>query len=394
MRIGVPKEAFTADRRVALVPGLLPALVKNGHEVLIEEGAGLAAGHPDERYRDKGGQVVASRDELFEKSEIVTTVRFAGAARDSLADDLKRLREGQIVIAMTDPLGEPAAAKEVAATGAVLFGMELVPRITRAQSMDVLSSQALVAGYKAVVLAANEVPRLFSMEMTAAGTLAPAHVFVIGAGVAGLKAIATAKRLGAVVHAYDVRDAVAEQIQSLGGKFVTVDASSDAAEDSGGYAREMGEEFLTRQRAKMAEVSAKCDAVITTAAIPGKPSPLLLTADGVAGMRPASVIIDLAAERGGNCELTRADERVVEHGVTILGPTNLPSEMAGHASQMYGKNLTNFLELLFDGEGALDLDTDDEIVKACMITRDNEVVNERTRESLGLPSEKPEAEGA
>lgn len=394
MRIGVPKEAFTEERRVALVPGLIPPLVKGGHEVLVESGCGLAAGHTDQEYLDRGAQIIATREEVFEKSGVVLTVRFAGSAIDSLANDLKLLRSGQVVVAMVDPLGEPACTSEVAATGAVLFGMELVPRITRAQSMDVLSSQALVAGYKAVVLAANEVPRLFSMEMTAAGTLTPAHVFVIGAGVAGLKAIATAKRLGAVVHAYDVREAVAEQIHSLGGKFVTVDASSDDAEDAGGYAREMGEEFLVRQRAKMAEVAARCDAVITTAAIPGKPSPLLLTADGVASMRPSTVVVDLAAERGGNCELTKADERVVKNGVTILGPTNLPSEMAGHASQMYGKNLTNFIDLLFDEDGALNLDTEDEIVTACMITRGGEVVNERIRESLGLPSEKPKAEGA
>ncbi len=384
MKIGVPKEVFPGERRVALVPSLIPALTKAGHEVRIESGAGFEAGHPDAEYREKGAEVVSGRAEVFSRSEIILQVRAAGAAGEAGESDLDRLKSGQVVIAATDPLGAPDGCKSYAEKQITLFGMELVPRITRAQSMDILSSQALVAGYKAVMLAANETPRLFSMEMTAAGTLSPARVLIIGAGVAGLKAIATAKRLGAVVYAYDVRAAVAEQIESLGGKFVTVEADAGEAEDKGGYAKEMTEEFYVRQRARMAEVAKDCAAVITTAAIPGKKSPLLLTAEGVRGMAPGSCIVDLAAERGGNCELARPDERVVENGVVILGPTNLPSQMSTHASQMYGKNLVTFLGLLFDKEGTLQLDVDDEIVRETMVTRGGEVVNERVRSLLGL----------
>ncbi len=384
MKIGVPKEVFPGERRVALVPSLIPPLLKAGHEVRMEAGAGFDAGHPDAEYKEKGATVLASRDEVFSTSDIILQIRAAGAAGDAGAADLARLRPDQIVIAAVDPLGNAAGALPYAEKKVTLFGMELVPRITRAQSMDILSSQALVAGYKAVMLAANEAPRLFSMEMTAAGTLSPAKVFVIGAGVAGLKAIATAKRLGAIVFAYDVRAAVKEQIESLGGKFVTVEADTGDAEDKGGYAKEMTEEFYVRQRARMAEIAKDCAAVITTAAIPGRQSPLLLTKEGVHGMSPGSCIVDLAAERGGNCELARSDERVVENGVVILGPSNLPSSMAIHASQMFGKNLVTFLGLLFDKEGNLQLDVDDEIVRETMVTRGGEIVNERMRSILGL----------
>ena len=380
MKIGVPKEVFPGERRVALVPSLIPPLIKAGHTVTIESGAGFDAGFPDDAYRDQGA-TVESRDTVFE-AEILLQIRAAGAAGESAQADLPRLRSEQIVIGSTDPLGNPAGAQPLADKGITLFGMELVPRITRAQSMDILSSQAMVAGYKAVLLAANETPRLFSMEMTAAGTLSPAKVFVIGAGVAGLKAIATAKRLGAVVYAYDVRAAVKEQIESLGGKFVTVEAESDDAEDKGGYAKEMTEEFYVRQRARMAEVASECSAVVTTAAIPGRESPLLLTKEGVHGMAPGSCVVDLAAERGGNCELSEPDQRVVENGVVIHGPTNLPSMMATHASQMFGKNLVTFLGLLFDKEGQLQLDTEDEIVRDTMITRGGSIVNERIRSML------------
>jgi len=386
MKIGVPKETFPGERRVALVPSLIPPLLKSGHEVLVEAGAGFEAGHVDAEYEAKGARI-ADRGAVFAGAEILLQVRAAGAATEGGAADLATLRAGQIVIAATDPLGGAEAARGYAEKGVTLFGMELVPRITRAQSMDILSSQAMVAGYKAVLMAANECPRLFSMEMTAAGTLSPAKVFVIGAGVAGLKAIATAKRLGAVVYAYDVRAAVKEQIESLGGKFVTVEAEAGEAEDKGGYAKEMTEEFYQRQRARMAEVAADCAAVITTAAIPGRQSPLLLTADGVRGMSPGSCVVDLAAERGGNCELSRPDDRVVEGGVVILGPTNLPSSMAAHASQMYGKNLVTFLALLFDKEGALQLDVDDAVVRETMVTRGGEVVNERVRSILGLATD-------
>jgi len=385
MKIGVPKELFPGERRVALVPALVPPLVKSGHSVHVEAAAGFSAGFTDDSYREKGAEIVPSRAALFASAEIVLQVRAAGAAGPAGASDLGLLRSGQIVIAGAEPLTDAASCRAVAAKGVTLFGMELVPRITRAQSMDILSSQALVAGYKAVLLAANETPRLFSMEMTAAGTLTPAKVFVIGAGVAGLKAIATAKRLGAVVYAYDVRAAVKEQVESLGGRFVTVEGA-EGGEGAGGYAKEMTEEFYVRQRAKMAEVAKDAAAVITTAAIPGKKSPLLLTAEGVRGMAPGSCIVDLAAERGGNCELSRPDQRVVDNGVVILGPTNLPSEVATHASQMFGKNLVTFLGLLFDKGGKLQLDTNDEIVRETMVARGGEVVNARVRAILGLPA--------
>ena len=383
MIVGVPKETFPDERRVALVPGSLTPLTKAGVEILVEAGAGLAAGSPDPAYAEKGARIVPTRAEVFARADVVLQVRAAGAAGETGTADLDLLRRGQVVIGHADPLGAPEAIRAVAAQGAVLFGMELVPRITRAQSMDVLSSQAMVAGYKAVLLAADTVPRLFSMEMTAAGTLQPAHVFVIGAGVAGLKAIATAKRLGAVVKAYDVRPAVKEQVESLGGKFVAMEAETTDAEDKGGYAREMDEAFYRRQRELMARVAAESHAAVTTAAIPGKPSPLLVTADAVKRMRAGSVIVDLAAERGGNCELTQADQTIVAEGVTILGPTNLPSEAPQHASQMYAKNLVNFL-LNMTKDGQLDIDPSDEIVRDTLAAKDGQVHNQRLRDMLEL----------
>jgi len=284
---------------------------------------------------------------------------------------------------MCDPLGNAESASEISKTGASIFSLELIPRITRAQSMDVLSSMATIAGYRAVLLAAVELPKMFPMMMTAAGTLSPARVFVIGAGVAGLQAIATAKRLGGVVQAYDVRPAVREQVESLGGKFVELELESGQAEDKGGYAKQLGEEFYQKQRDLMARVVADSDVVITTAAIPGKPSPLLITADAVAGMAPGSVIIDLAAERGGNCEPSKPDERVDFQGVVVLGPTNLPAEIPNHASQMFSNNITKFLSnLVKDGE--VNMNLDDEIIRDTLITKGGEVVNARLRESLGL----------
>ncbi len=385
MKIGVPRENHAGERRVALVPGLLPALSKAGAEVLLEAGAGLSAGYRDGAYEEKGARILSSRDEVFKEAEIVFQVRTAGANPEGGATDLALYRKGQIVIGTADPLGNASTAQAAAETGATLFAMELVPRITRAQNMDILSSQALVAGYKAVVLAADRLPRLFSMEMTAAGTLAPARVFVIGAGVAGLKAIATAKRLGAIVHAYDVRPAVKEQVESLGGKFVELDLDASEAEDKGGYAKALGEDFYRKQREVMGRVVAESQVVITTAAIPGKPSPVLVTAEMARSMAEGSVIVDLAAERGGNCELTRADEVVEDSGVTILGPTDLASQMAHHASQMYAKNLVNFFGLLLGKDGQLTVDTSDEIIRETMTSRDGEFVNPRLRELLSLP---------
>ncbi len=385
MRIGVPKESHPAEHRVALVPANIPPLAKAGAELLVESGAGTAAGYLDDDYREKGARIVPARNELFAQAEVLFQVRCAGSNRAKLGEELELYRPGQIVIGAADPLGEAEAIQMLAKRGVGLFAMELVPRITRAQSMDILSSQALVAGYKAVLLAADKLPRLLSMEMTAAGTLAPAQVFVIGAGVAGLKAIATAKRLGAVVRAYDVRPAVKEQVESLGGKFVEIELDASEAEDEGGYAKALGEEFYRKQREVMGRVVAESQIVITTAAIPGKPSPLLVTAEMARAMAPSSVIVDLAAERGGNCALTKANEVVVDSGVTILGPTDLPSQMAFHASQMYSKNLVTFFQLLVNKEGALEIDTSDEIIRETLVTRDGEVVSTRLRDMLNLP---------
>jgi NAD(P) transhydrogenase subunit alpha len=367
MRIGVPTERFTGEHRVALVPASIAPLKKAGLDVIIERGAGDRAGFPDAAYADKGA-LLGSREDVF-ASDVVLQVR---------AGDFGSMRSGQVVIAMADPLGGPEAIRDIASRGVTAFALELIPRITRAQSMDVLSSMATVAGYKAVLLAANTMPRMCPMLMTAAGTVAPAHAFVIGAGVAGLQAIASARRMGARVEAYDVRPAVKEQIQSLGAKFVELPLESAGAEDKGGYAKAQDEAFYQKQRELMAKSVAAADMVITTAAIPGKKSPVLITADAVKGMRPGSVIVDLAAERGGNCELTKADETVVVHGVTILGPTNLAAEVPYHASQMYSKNiLTFFTSLLKDGKVTINLD--DEVCRDTLVTRDGQVVNERIK---------------
>jgi NAD(P) transhydrogenase subunit alpha len=311
----------------------------------------------------------------------VLQVRSAGANPEAGQADLARMKSGQVIIGMADPLGSPLAAKQVAEKGATLFALELVPRITRAQSMDVLSSMATVAGYRAVLLAATTLPKMFPMLMTAAGTIAAAKVFIVGAGVAGLQAIATARRLGGVVSAYDVRPAVKEQVQSLGGKFVEMEIQASGAEDKGGYAKQMDEAFYERQRALMTKVVGESHVVITTAAVPGKKAPVLVTAAMVAGMMPGSVIVDLAAERGGNCELTKPGETVVVNGVTILGPTNLPSEIPYDASQMFAKNLVTFLQLLVKG-GELKINLEDEILRETLVSRDGQVVHSRVAELL------------
>lgn len=375
MKIAVVRESFPGEKRVALTPAAVAPLIKSGYEVVVEEQAGTAAGYPDAQYRDKGAHM-ASRAECFAAADILLQVRAAGANAQAGAADLPLYRQGQVVIAMCDPLGERRGAEELAARGVVLFALELVPRITRAQSMDVLSSMATVAGYRAVLLGASHLPRMFPMMMTAAGTISAAKVFIVGAGVAGLQAIASARRLGAIVSAYDVRPAVKEQVQSLGGKFVEMALDTKQAEGKGGYAQELGEEFYRKQRELMARVVAESDVVITTAAIPGKKSPVLVTADMVATMAAGSVIVDLAAERGGNCELTKADEIVRAHGVTILGPTNLPSEAPYHASQMFAKNITNFLNNLAP-KGAMTINMEDEIIRETLVARDGKIVHPR-----------------
>ncbi|MEN6450816.1 MAG: Re/Si-specific NAD(P)(+) transhydrogenase subunit alpha [Thermoguttaceae bacterium] len=377
MIVAAPRETYASERRVALVPGSVPALTKAGIEVHVEAGAGTSAGYLDQQYAEKGAKIVASRKDIF-AADVLLQVRAAGANRQA---DLSLYRRGQVVIGLCDPLGEPKAAAELASKGVSLFALELLPRITRAQSMDVLSSQANIAGYRAVLLAAEALPKMFPMMITAAGTINAARVFIIGAGVAGLQAIATAHRLGAAVSAYDVRPAVKEQVQSLGGKFVEMPLETSTAETKGGYAQAMDEAFYKKQRELMAKVVAENDAVITTAAVPGKKSPVLVTAEMVAGMAPGSVIVDLAAERGGNCELTKADQRVVEHGVTILGPTNLPAELPYHASQMYAKNITTFLlNLVKDKQVRINMD--DEIIRDTLIAQDGKVVNPRIQELL------------
>jgi len=382
MRIAVLKETYPGERRVALVPSNVPGILKAGCEVFVESGAGESAGFLDAAYAEKGAEVVGDRTALFD-ADLLLQVRSLGA--NSVAGtehDLPHLRSGQYVIGMADPLGNPADAQRFAATGATLFALELIPRITRAQSMDILSSQATIAGYRAVLRAAIELPKIFPLMMTAAGTLAAARVFVLGAGVAGLQAIASSRKLGGLVSAYDVRPACREQVESLGAKFVEVPLEAKGAEDKGGYATAMDEDFYRRQRAVMADVARQCDVVIATAAIPGKRSPLLLTADAVAGMAPGSVVVDLAAERGGNCELTRADVRVVAHGVTILGPTNLPAEAPFHASQMFSNNVTKFLLNMLK-KGQIEINLGDEIIRDTLVTREGAVVHERVKTLLG-----------
>ncbi len=383
MIVGVPKEAFPGERRVAIVPGVVPALAKASLDVLIEPSAGAEASFTDAAYTDAGARLAASRAQVFADADVILQVRSPGAAGDAGRADLEQLRAGQAIIGLSDPLGEPAAARAVAERGVIAFSMELIPRITRAQSMDALSSMATIAGYKAVLLAAEALPRMFPMMMTAAGTITPAKVFVVGAGVAGLQAIASARRLGARVEAYDVRPVVKEQVESLGASFVELPLETEGAEDAGGYAKAQDESFYRRQRETMARVVAASDVVITTALIPGKTAPILVTADAVAGMSPGSVVVDLAAERGGNCELTQADETTVtDNGVTILGPTNLPATVPYHASQMYAKNISTLLLHLVK-ESALALDMEDEITAGTLVSRDGAVVHARIRELPG-----------
>ena len=379
MKVGVPLETWPGEHRVALIPSGAAALKKSGLEVVVEHDAGLAAGFTSAAY-EQAGATVATRDTVFATADILLQVR-------AVPSDPGRLRKGQVVIGFADPLGEPDAIRTLATTGVTAFSMELMPRITRAQSMDALSAMATIAGYKGVLLAANHLPRMFPMLMTAAGTLTAARLFVVGAGVAGLQAIATARRLGARVEAYDVRPAVKEQVQSLGARFVEMALETGDAEDKGGYAKVQDEAFYRRQREMMLKVVAGSDVVVTTALIPGKKAPILITAEMVDGMAPGSVVVDLAAERGGNCELTRPDEVVIYKGITILGPSNPPALVPNHASQMYSKNITTFLAHLLGKDGAkkatLELDLSDEITRETLLTKDGDVVHARITELLG-----------
>ena len=383
MTIGVPKETRPGERRVALVPAAIPALVKAGLSVLVEAGAGERAGFPDAAYREKGATIAANRGQIFADAEVILEVHGLGTNPEAGRADLPLMRRDQGVIGFFDPLGAPEQVRELAERGVTAFAMELMPRITRAQSMDALSSMATVSGYKAALLAAAILPRMFPLLMTAAGTVTPARVLIMGAGVAGLQAISTARRLGAVVEAYDVRPAAKEQVESLGAKFLELSIAADNAEEKSGYARALGEEFYVRQRELIAGAIGRYDVVITTAAVPGQKAPVLITGEMVSKMAPGSVIVDLAAERGGNCELTRPGETVNAHGVTILGPTELPATVPYHASQMYARNISTFLlHLVKDGKLALDLE--DEITRETLVARGGEVVHPRVRQALGL----------
>lgn len=385
MKIGVVKESFPGERRVSLVPGVLPSLIKGGMEIVIESQAGEQSGYLDSDYVEKGGTIADSREQVFEVSDFVLQVRLLGANPTEGKADLGRFRKGQHLIGMAEALSNPQSVQELAAKGVTAFALELMPRITRAQSMDILSSMGTVAGYKAVLMAAYTLPKMFPMLMTAAGTVTPARVLIIGAGVAGLQAISVARRLGASVQAYDIRPAVKEQILSLGAKFVELPLETGDAEDKGGYAKAQDEEFYKKQRELLGKVIANSDVVISTAAVPGKKAPILITAEMVAGMAPGSVIVDLAAERGGNCELTKPGETIVANGVTIQGPENLPATVPYHASQMFAKNVATFLLHLVK-KGELTLDMNDEITKETMMTQNGEVVLPRLREALGLPA--------
>lgn len=385
MIIGIPSEIKTGERRVAMSPVNVKSLTDKGIKVLFQANAGDASGYPDAEYEQAGATITTDRAEIFAAADILLQVQTFGSNNDNSDGDLASLRSGQVVIGMMDPLATPSAAQAVAGTGATAIALELVPRISRAQSMDVLSSMATLAGYKAVLMGASASPRIFPMLMTAAGTLKPARVLIMGVGVAGLQACATAKRLGALVEAYDVRPAAREQIISVGAKPVELDLDTGESEGAGGYAKAQGEDFLRRQRELMTAVIAEQDIIITTAAIPGAKSPILVTEDMVKAMKPGSVIVDLAAERGGNCDLTQQGKTIIAHGVTIIGPENVPSELAYHATQMYGKNLQTLLELIIDGEGNLNLDFKDEIVAGTVVAHRGDVPHPHMRKLLGLP---------
>jgi NAD(P) transhydrogenase subunit alpha len=385
MIVGVPRETFPEERRVALVPATVPNLTKAGLEVVVEAGAGASAGYPDADYTAKGAKIISDRAEVFRAADIIMQVLCYGSNDKTGKADVPLYHKGQMLIGFLRPLGSIETIQEIASKGVTSFSVELMPRTTRAQSMDALSSMGTICGYKAVILAADKLPRIFPMLTTAAGTITPARVFIIGAGVAGLQAISTARRLGAVASAYDLRPAAKEQVQSLGGRFVELPIEAKDAEDSRGYARAQDETFYKRQRELLGKAVADSDVVITAAVIPGKHPPLLVTKEMVASMAPGSVIVDLASERGGNCELTKPGEITIEHGVTIIGWFNLAASVPYHASQMYARNISAFLLHLVK-DGKMQLNLEDEIVRETLLTKDSEVVNPRIREFFSLPA--------
>mgnify|MGYP006289871165 FL=1 len=385
MTIVVPKELYPGEQRVALVPAHVPLLTKAGFAVSVESGAGVLSGHSDAEYSERGAEVVADSGKLLAQGDVVLTVRSAAAAGESGTRMAKNLKEGAAVVGFLDAYSPHDSFKELATRKATILSMELIPRITRAQSMDALSSMANLAGYKSVILGAEALPKIFPMMMTAAGTVVPAKVFIVGVGVAGLQAIATAKRLGAVVSAYDIRPAVKEQVESLGARFVEMELDTSDSEGSGGYAKAMDEEFYRKQRELMTEIVSETDLVITTAAIPGKKAPILVTKEMVEAMPLGSVVVDLAAERGGNCEVTKAGETVVHTGTTVLGPVNLPSSMPVHASQLYSKNVTELM-LHCTTDGVFDPSAEDEIAAAVTLMRGGAPASEAAAEQMGLPA--------
>jgi NAD(P) transhydrogenase subunit alpha len=385
MVIGVPKESYPEERRVALTPAVVPGLIQSGLKVLVEAGAGTAAGYADEDYKKSGAEIIPSRREIFSAADIIVQVLALNANPPAGSSDLALMRPRQALIAFLRPLAAQdnniSALAKARVTG---FAVELMPRITRAQSMDALSSMSTVVGYKAVLAAAEALPKMFPMLMTAAGTIKPARIFVIGAGIVGLQAIATARRLGAVVKAYDVRPAVKQEVESLGARFVEIPLQTGEGEKAGGYAKAQEESFYRRQQELLTEAIAESDVVLTAAVVPGRKAPLLVTEAMVKQMAAGSVIVDLAAEQGGNCALSNAGENVVRHGVTIMSPINIASTVPFHASQLYAKNLSTFLLYLIK-DGRLRLERDDPIIRDTLITYDGEIVNERIREFLQLP---------
>jgi NAD(P) transhydrogenase subunit alpha len=381
--VGVPKESFPGERRVALTPAVLPQLTKLGLQVLVEAGAGIEAGFTDAAFAANGASIAASRADVFARADIITQVLCHGSNDKTGNADLPLLRKDQLLIGFLRPLGSIEHLKEIADTGAIAFGVELMPRSTRAQAMDALSSMATICGYKAAIIAADSVPRIFPMLTTAAGTVTPARVLVIGAGVAGLQAIATARRLGAVVSGYDVRPAAKEQVQSVGARFVELPLETANAQDARGYATQQDESFYRRQRELLDRVIVESDVVISTAVVPGKKPPILIPAETVKKMTPGSVIVDLAAERGGNCELTQASQDILVNGVKIVGRINLASGVPYHASLMYSRNLMAFLALLVK-QSALNLDIGDDIIRDTLLTRNGQIVNERVRTIFSL----------
>ena len=389
MIVGVPKETYPGECRVALVPAVIPNLTKAGLEVIIQTGAGELAGYPDAAYVDKGAKIVPDRATVFRNADAVLQVLCYGSNDVNGKDDVPLYKSGQALIGFLRPFGSVETIQKIAQAGVTAFSVELMPRTTRAQSMDALSSMATVCGYKAVLLAAETSPRVFPMMTTAAGTITPARVFVIGAGVAGLQAISTARRLGAVASAYDMRPAAKEQVQSLGGRFIELPIEAQNAQDARGYGTAQDESFYARQRELLTRVVAESDVVITAAVIPGKKSPVLITADMVKGMSPGSVIVDLAAERGGNCELTKIAETIRVHGVTIIGAINLASTVPYHASQMYARNLMTFLTYMVK-DGKPQLNMQDEIIRETMITSGGEIINPRIRDFFKLPPLPPQ----